>query len=136
MNKTEHVVNGALVAGAFAVLTDPIQLPIAIVLGGTTALFPDLDTNFGTHRKTGHNFFVLGLIVALTVIDPIMIYGAIGVASHFVIDLLSRRGMALFYPFSSREYPMHGGVTVDDDRAQFLVGVMTLFEIGIVVLVV
>ena len=133
MNTVDHVLNGALVTGAIALLVNPVNLVVAIPLGIAGVLFPDLDTRIGTHRKSLHNGVVLGLLSLGAVIYPIVVYLPIGVALHYILDAVcSRRGIAFFYPFSSSEYQSAGGVTVDDDRARMVTVTMSALQIVVV----
>ncbi|MFC6755888.1 MULTISPECIES: metal-dependent hydrolase [Haloarcula] len=135
MNPIDHVINGALVAGAIAFLISPLNLLVAVPLGIAGALFPDLDTHVGTHRKTFHNGFLLLFFCIGAVVYPLFVYFPIGVASHYLLDALcSRRGIAFFYPVSKSEYQSKGGVTVDDDRARMVTVAMSGSEIILVAL--
>ncbi|MFA1610254.1 metal-dependent hydrolase [Halobellus rubicundus] len=145
MNKEGHVLNGALLAvGLGVILTiDPTtgsllsggdggasrdlatvagdtawmvaELSLPVVLG---ALFPDVDTAFGRHRKTLHNLPLLVVFVAFPYLFGNLQFVWIGVATHYVLDVLgSKRGIALFYPFSSKEYGFPTGVATSSQWA-------------------
>ena len=131
MNKEGHVLNGALLAIGlgFIITLDPtagplvggeagvtaaalgaaladaawkvIELSLPVTLG---ALFPDVDTAFGRHRKTLHNLPILAIFLAFPYLFGNLRFVWIGVATHYVLDVLgSKRGIALFYPFSDSE---------------------------------
>jgi membrane-bound metal-dependent hydrolase YbcI (DUF457 family) len=156
VNKEGHVLNAALLAlGLGIVLTvDPTAGPIlneawpATLLGlGETvaalslpivlgALFPDVDTAFGKHRKTLHNLPVLAIFVVFPILFGNLRYVWIGVATHYVLDVVgSRRGIALFYPFSPQEYGLPTGVTTSSKWANPVTFVVTGVELVVLALV-
>ncbi|WP_144902157.1 metal-dependent hydrolase [Halobellus captivus] len=160
MNKDGHVLNGALLAiGLGVILTvDPTAGPIlegtngestadaAWALAGDVgrsiaalslpvilgALFPDVDTAFGRHRKTLHNLPVLGIFLAFPYLFGNLQFVWIGVATHYVLDIVgSKRGIALWYPFSSTEYGFPTGVATSSKWAIRVTVLVTLVELGI-----
>ena len=145
MNKRGHVLNAMLLSIGLGYVLDPSgdvstfatisEVFLPIVLG---ALFPDVDTAFGKHRKTLHNLPVLVVFLAYPVYHGGNLQWVwLGVLTHYVLDYLgSRRGIALFYPFSSQEYGSPTGVTTTSDRAEAVTVVITLVElVGIALLV-
>ena len=145
MNKRGHVLNAVLLSIGLGYVLDPSgdvstfatisEVFLPVVLG---ALFPDVDTAFGKHRKTLHNLLVLGIFLA----HPLYHAGNLqwvwlGVLTHYVLDMLgSRRGIALFYPFLDTEYGSPTGVTTSSEYAGVVTVVVTLVELaGIAVLV-
>lgn len=115
MNKSGHVLNAVLLSVGLAIVLGSgtgipllvVELLIPIVLG---ALFPDIDTVIGSHRKTLHNLPVLALFISFPIIFGNLQYVWVGVASHYMLDLLcGRRGLALFYPLP-KEYSMSVGL--------------------------
>ncbi len=137
MNKRGHVLNGVLLAVGLAVVLDPsgdvstyvlvLELLPPVVLG---ALLPDIDTAFGTHRKTLHNLAVLAGFVAYPYLFGNLAYVWVGVATHYVLDVVgSKRGIALFYPYPE-EYGLPVGVTVSSDRAGPATVLISALEIG------
>jgi len=143
MNKAGHVLNAALLSvGLALVLVWPTalsasialetvemiaELTVPIVLG---ALFPDVDTAFGKHRKTLHNVFVLGVVAAYPVLFGNLQYVWIGVATHYLLDVVgSRRGIAFFYPLTSQEWGLPRGVTTSSKYATPVTLVVTLVEL-------
>ncbi len=158
MNKRDHVLNGVLLAVGVAVVlgvapsvgagagertlpTAPLDalgavgLLIAeffapVVLG---ALFPDVDTAFGTHRKTLHNGFVVAVFVAYPLVFDNLHFVWLGVVSHLVLDLAgSARGIAVLYPLTSEEIALPGGVSTSSRFAMPLTVAVTLAELGLV----
>jgi hypothetical protein len=148
MNKKGHVMNGVLLAVGLAFiltaepLLDGVTLPelretgitiaelfIPVTLG---ALFPDVDTAFGKHRKTLHNLPVLGVFLAYPFFFGNLQFVWIGVATHYVLDIVgSRRGIALFYPLSPTEYGFPTGVTTSSKYADAVTVVATGFELAV-----
>jgi len=145
MNKKGHVLNAALLsAGLGAVFVWPTtlsagtvldtlemitRLAVPIVLG---ALFPDVDTAFGKHRKTLHNVFVLGVVAAYPVFFGNLQFVWIGVATHYLLDVIgSRRGIAFFYPLTSQEWGFPSGVTTSSRYASPVTVVVTILEIAV-----
>jgi membrane-bound metal-dependent hydrolase YbcI (DUF457 family) len=129
MNRRDHVLNALALGVGLGYLAQPgwdagtaravVEIAVPVVLG---ALFPDVDTAFGTHRKTLHNLPVLGLFLAYPLHFGNLRYVWIGVATHYVLDLLgTKRGLALLYPYE-REFSLPVGVGVDSRLA----GVVTL----------
>jgi len=139
MNKRGHVLNAVLLSIGLGYVLDPsgdvstfatiAEVFLPVVLG---ALFPDVDTAFGKHRKTLHNLPVLLIFLA----HPVYHGGNLqwvwlGVATHYVLDYLgSKRGIALFYPFWDQEYGFPYGVTTSSDRAEAVTVAITIFELA------
>jgi hypothetical protein len=133
VNKYGHVLNGLLLGVGLGFILSPtgdvetlrmiVAVTVPVSLG---ALFPDIDTEFGTHRKTLHNLPVLGMFLVFPVVFDNLHYVWIGVLTHYVLDVVgSKRGIALFYPFP-REYGFPTGVTTKDRHAN----AVTLFITG------
>ena len=103
------------------------RLSVPIVLG---ALFPDVDTAFGKHRKTLHNVFVLGVVAAYPVFFGNLQFVWVGVATHYLLDVVgSRRGIAFFYPLTSQEWGLPSGVTTSSTYANPVTVVVTGLEL-------
>ena len=101
---------------------------VPVVLG---ALFPDVDTAFGRHRKTFHNLPVLAVFALFPLWFGNLRFVWIGVLTHYVLDILgSRRGIALFYPLWSREFGSPTGVTTASEYANLVTLLVTAFELG------
>jgi membrane-bound metal-dependent hydrolase YbcI (DUF457 family) len=150
MNKKGHVLNGVLLALGLAVIRNPpqalhfttnlelilvdaIRLVFPVTLG---ALFPDIDTAFGKHRKTLHNLPVLAAFVAFPYLFGNLEFVWIGIATHYVLDVLgSKRGIALFYPFSPKEYGLPIGVRTSSKWADLMTVSITGFELAALALV-
>jgi len=155
MNKEGHVLNAALLGlglgvflsvdpeGLAALASAPtseaaldqaratavsvVELTVPVTLG---ALFPDVDTAFGKHRKTLHNLPVLGLFVAFPFVFGNLQFVWIGIATHYLLDVLgSKRGIALYYPFSRQEYGFPTGVATSSKWANPLTVAITAFEL-------
>ncbi|MXR21488.1 metal-dependent hydrolase [Halobacterium bonnevillei] len=143
MNEREHALNAVLLGVGLGVIITPTfdaemvrnvgMVAIPVVLG---ALFPDLDTSFGTHRQTFHNLLTLGVFAAFPLVYGNLHYVWIGVLTHFTLDLLGNvRGLAFFYPYSE-EYDVPVGVTTSSRWALPVTLVVTAFELGVAVVVV
>ncbi|WP_323674969.1 metal-dependent hydrolase [Halorubellus sp. PRR65] len=147
MNKKGHLINGALLGIGLPFITAPLGdqasvqadlltlgIEIAkffppIVLG---ALLPDIDTEFGKHRKTLHNLPLLAVAILYARQFGNLEFVWIGIATHYVLDVLgSKRGIALFYPFSSNETGFPIGVTTTSDWADLMTVVITAFELAV-----
>ena len=145
MNKDGHVLNAVLLglglgiilsidpqralttADAWPTLTTIAELSLPVVLG---ALFPDVDTAFGRHRKTLHNLPVLGIFAAYPFIFANLQFVWIGIATHYLLDVVgSKRGIALFYPLSDREYDMPTGVATSSKHATTVTVAISAFEL-------
>ncbi|WP_255150814.1 metal-dependent hydrolase [Halorarius halobius] len=138
MNKKGHVLNAALLGIGLGYVLEPsgdvetfrtiAEVFIPITLG---ALFPDVDTAFGKHRKTLHNLPVLALFVAYPLYFGNLQFVWIGVLTHYVLDVVgSKRGIALFYPVWSKEFGSPTGVTTSSSYADAVTLVVTLLELG------
>ena len=136
MNKEGHVVNGLLLgvglgfvlrpSGDWATLRTVVAVTVPVVLG---ALFPDVDTAFGTHRKTLHNLATLGLFLAFPVVFDNLHWVWVGVLTHYVLDVVgSKRGIALFYPYP-KEYDFPTGVATSSRYANLVTLVVTAVEL-------
>ena len=139
MNKEGHILNAALLgiglgfvlepSGTFETLDTVIAVTIPVTLG---ALFPDVDTAFGKHRKTLHNLPVLGVFAAFPFVFGNLSYVWIGIFTHYVLDYLgSRRGIALFYPASKVEYGFPSGVTTSSRFANTVTIIVTAVELAV-----
>ncbi|MFC7155489.1 metal-dependent hydrolase [Halomarina halobia] len=137
MNKEGHVVNGLLLGIGLAFVLEPsgdagtvyavVAVTVPVVLG---ALFPDVDTAFGAHRKTLHNLPVLGLFVAFPVVFDNLHFVWVGVFTHYVLDIVgSKRGIALFYPLP-REYGLPTGVATSSRYANVVTLAVTAAELA------
>jgi hypothetical protein len=138
MNKRGHVVNAVLLSVGLGFILEQSISPDAfvtvikvmppILLG---ALFPDIDTTFGTHRKTFHNVWVLGLALIFPFVFDNLHYVWIGIATHYVLDLLGNvKGMGIFYPLPGF-YDIPVGVNVDSRWADVVTLAVTGFELGV-----
>lgn len=142
MNKKGHVLNAVALSAGLAYLAYPaldvttlrttIAIAVPVTLG---ALIPDIDTAFGTHRKTLHNLPTLVCIFVYPLYFNNLRFVWIGVATHYALDLLgSKRGIALFYPLDRAEFDLPVGVPA---RSRYAGGVMVLitgFELAIAAL--
>ncbi|MFB6148859.1 MAG: metal-dependent hydrolase [Halobacteriales archaeon] len=136
MNKRGHVLNAILLAIGIGYILRPAgdiptfemiaEVSLPIVLG---ALFPDVDTAFGRHRKTLHNLAVLAIFVAWPTLFGNLEFVWIGVLTHYVLDLLgSKRGIALFYPYQ-KEFDLPFGVPVSSKYADLVTVLVTGVEL-------
>ncbi|WP_137283636.1 metal-dependent hydrolase [Halorussus salinisoli] len=143
MNKEGHVLNAVLLSIGLGYVFHPsgdvptfraiAEISVPVVLG---ALFPDVDTAFGKHRKTLHNLPVLAIFYAYPVYFANLHFVWIGVATHYVLDLLgSKRGIALFYPYS-KEYNLPVGVPVSSKWATVVTVAVSGVEVALVAAVV
>ncbi len=148
MNKKGHVLNAVLLSVGLGYLLEPatelgevvvtletmLMIGVPVTLG---ALFPDVDTDFGIHRKTLHNLPVLAGFVAFPYVFGNLEYVWIGVLTHYVLDVAgSRRGIALFYPLSPQEYNLPFGVPVSSSRATFVTVLVTIAEVALAAVIV
>jgi hypothetical protein len=139
MNKKGHVLNGVLLAIGLGYVLEPAGdvatfRTIAMTLVPVTlgALFPDIDTAFGAHRKTFHNLLTLAVFALYPVYFGNLHYVWVGVLSHYVLDVVgSTRGIALFYPWSE-EFGLPVGVTTDSKYADAVTVLVTALEIAVV----
>jgi hypothetical protein len=138
MNERGHVANAVLLSLGLGVILEGGVSPAALETTATVgppvvlgALFPDVDTSFGTHRKTFHNVWVLGIAAAFPVLTGNLHYVWIGVATHYVLDLLGNvRGMGVFYPLPGF-YDVPVGVTVDSAWADVVTLLVTAVELAL-----
>ncbi|MFB6096572.1 MAG: metal-dependent hydrolase [Haloferacaceae archaeon] len=147
MNKRGHVSNAILLSIGLGVVltvspTTPLtpataeaaglkvaELFVPVVLG---ALFPDVDTAFGKHRKLLHNVFVVGILFGYILAFDNLHYVWIGVLTHYVLDIAgSKRGLALLYPLTSKEYNLPTGVATSSGYAGVVTVVITIAELAI-----
>ncbi len=139
MNKREHVLNAFLLGVGVGYLLQPTDdvaflatvaaLAVPITLG---ALVPDVDTVFGSHRKTLHNLPLLALFLAYPLAFGNLQWVWLGVLSHYVLDLLgTTRGLALGYPLLNREFGVPVGVPVDSRQAPAVMLAVTAFELAV-----
>ncbi len=138
MNEKGHAVNAVSLSLGVGVILEPslsmdtleaiVRVTPPIVLG---ALFPDLDTTFGTHRKTFHNVWVLAIAVAFPFVFGNLHYVWIGIATHYVLDMLGNvTGMGVIYPLPGF-YDVPVGVDVDSRWADVVTLAVTAFELAL-----
>jgi len=138
MNKRGHVLNAFVLSIGIGYLLRPagdettflfiLEYGVPITLG---ALFPDVDTAFGKHRKTLHNLPLLAGFIVFPIVFGNLQYIWIGVLTHYVLDVVgSKRGIALFYPHP-REYGFPTGVTTSSDYAEIVTIVITTIELAV-----
>ena len=141
MNKRGHVLNAALLAVGLGYILEPsgdvatfrtiAEVSVPVILG---ALFPDVDTAFGKHRKTLHNLLVLAVVAGY----PFFFFDNLqwvwlGVVTHYVLDVIgTTRGIALFYPVWDREFDLPVGVPVDSKFSGVLTVLITGLELAVV----
>jgi hypothetical protein len=139
VNKKGHVLNAVLLGIGLGYVLEPAgdlqtfvtvaAVTIPVTLG---ALLPDVDTAFGKHRKTFHNLPTLAVFLAFPLYFGNLQWVWVGVLTHYVLDVLgSKRGIALFYPFSPREFGSPTGVTTSSKYADVVTLVVTAFELGV-----
>ncbi len=144
MNKEGHVLNALLLGVGLGFILEPsgtvetlrtvVAVTIPVTLG---ALFPDVDTAFGKHRKTLHNLPILILFVVFPFVFGNLQYVWVGVLTHYVLDYFgSRRGIALFYPLSPTEYGFPSGVTTSSRFANAVTIVVTAVELAAAIAIV
>ena len=144
MNKDGHVLNAVLLGLGLAVILNPaaeletarlmLEVTIPVVLG---AMVPDIDTAFGKHRKTLHNLPLLAAFYAFPYFFGNLEYVWIGVLTHYVLDVVgSKRGIALFYPLSPKEYNFPTGVATSSKYATRVTVVVTAFELAVIAVIV
>lgn len=137
MNKRGHVLNGLLLGIGLGYILEPagdvttfvkvVEVAPPIVLG---AMLPDIDTEFGKHRKLLHNLPVLVAFYAFPAFFGNLSWVWIGILSHYVLDVVgSTRGIALFYPYPE-EFGLPTGVTVSSNYAQWATVAITAAELG------
>lgn len=138
MNEKGHVINALGLGVGIGVLLEPsfteatlrsvLEVGVPVLLG---ALFPDIDTTFGTHRKTFHNLLVLLLFAAFPVYFGNLFFVWLGILTHYALDLLGNvRGMAVFYPYPE-EYDIPVGVNIDSPWADVVTLLVTAFELAV-----
>jgi membrane-bound metal-dependent hydrolase YbcI (DUF457 family) len=158
MNKRDHVLNAVLLSVGTAVLlgvvpsqglaTESVTRPgseslralattvavecvrfgVPVTLG---ALFPDVDTAFGRHRKTFHNVFAVAVFVAFPTVFDNLQFVWVGVVAHLLLDFVgSARGIALFYPLTPEEFDLPGGVSTSSRWATPVTVLVTGVELA------
>ena len=137
MNKKGHVLNAVLLGIGLGYIIEPagdettlitvVAVTVPVTLG---ALFPDVDTAFGKHRKTLHNLpILLGFMAFPYLFDGNLQYVWIGILTHYILDLAgSKRGIALFYPYPT-EFSLPFGVPVSSKWADVVTVVITVVEL-------
>ncbi|GGL63374.1 metal-dependent hydrolase [Halocalculus aciditolerans] len=138
MNKKDHILNGVLLAvglgivlhpaGDLKALTTIVEVFVPVVLG---TMLPDIDTEFGRHRKTLHNVFVIAALYGYVVYFGNLEWVWVGALSHFLLDMVgSKRGLALFYPLWDREFAFPFGVKTSSGYATIATVVITVLELA------
>jgi hypothetical protein len=139
MNKRGHVLNALLLSVGIGYLLEPagdertfvyiVEVGVPLTLG---ALFPDVDTAFGTHRKTLHNLPLLAGFMAFPVTFGNLQFVWAGVLTHYILDVVgSKRGIALFYPVQM-EFGFPTGVATSSEYAEVVTVIITIVEVATV----
>ncbi|ELZ01920.1 metal-dependent hydrolase [Natrialba asiatica] len=139
MNKKGHVLNAALLSIGLGYLLEPagnlatfetiVSIGVPITLG---ALFPDVDTAFGKHRKTLHNLPILAGFAVFPELFGNLEWVWVGILTHYVLDVAgSKRGIALFYPLWKQEFGLPVGVAVSSRRADLVTVLVTAAEVAL-----
>ncbi|MDF9746858.1 metal-dependent hydrolase [Natrinema salsiterrestre] len=142
MNKKGHVLNAVLLSLGLGYILEPsgsletfrtiLVVGVPVTLG---ALFPDVDTEFGKHRKTLHNLPILAGFYAFPIFFGNLEFVWIGILTHYVLDIAgSKRGIALFYPLWKKEFGLPIGVAVSSKRSDIMMVIVTVAELAIVAL--
>jgi len=140
MNKRGHIENAVLLSIGIPLILEGnltvdtgvqiAEIGVPIILG---ALFPDIDTAFGTHRQTFHNIPTLLIFLAFPLYVSNLFYVWVGVLTHYLLDLLGNvQGMAVFYPLSDRFYDIPVGVPVDSKISDVVTLAVTGLELLLV----
>ncbi|MFB6074822.1 MAG: metal-dependent hydrolase [Haloarculaceae archaeon] len=138
MNKRGHVLNAVLLSIGLGYVLEPsggvatfrtiAEVFVPVVLG---ALFPDVDTAFGRHRKTLHNGFVLAVVLAYPYYFGNLQWVWLGVLTHYALDYFgSKRGIAVFYPLWDEEFGFPVGVATSSTYADAVTAVVTVVELA------
>ena len=137
MNQKTHIAGGIILAAAAMIAGIAPLTASLIVFGG---MFNDLDgvdipwSSQGVHRKLFHNIFVIGLFLALSLKYPFVIYWALGMVLHNVMDMFSGAPVYVLWPLSrGGDHIGVGGWGVPNKSwASWLVGVViaVLFSTG------
>lgn len=139
MNKKGHVLNAILLSIGLGYILQPsgdvetfvaiIEMTPPIILG---ALFPDVDTAFGRHRKTLHNLPILAIFLAYPHYFGNLHFVWAGILTHYLLDMVgSKRGIALFYPVLRKEYSFPTGVATTSKYADTVTLVVTGVELAV-----
>lgn len=137
MNKKDHILNGILLAvglgivlhpsGDFQAIVTIVEVFVPVVLG---TMLPDIDTEFGKHRKTLHNVFVIAALYGYVVYFGNLEWVWVGALSHFLLDMVgSKRGLALFYPLWGTEFAFPFGVKTSSRMATIATVIITVLEL-------
>jgi len=140
MNKREHILNGILLGIGLGYILEPAgdlstfvmmtKVTPPVVLG---AMFPDIDTEFGKHRKTLHNLPVILFFYGYALAFGELSWVWMGILSHYVLDIAgSTRGISWFYPLWSEEFGLPAGVPTSSQWAQWITVFITVGELATV----
>lgn len=108
MNGPTHAVIGVAAGAGLALLTgaDQGQAIVMVMAALATCKAPDLDLNVGiAHRGLTHSLLALATVyVGCFLLFPEYIAAAAlaGYASHIAADIVTNRGVMLFYPLPYR----------------------------------
>lgn len=106
MKRATHILFGVALA-SWIIRGDPLNYTIGLFATTLGSVLPDIDLRF-KHRKSMHNVFSTALIVLITHIalpeelfrETVVLGLALGMGSHLLLDFVTKRGVALFYPVS------------------------------------
>jgi membrane-bound metal-dependent hydrolase YbcI (DUF457 family) len=139
MNKREHILNGILLGIGLGYILEPAgdattfvkmaEVTPPLVLG---AMFPDIDTEFGNHRKTLHNLPVLIFFYGYALVFGNLSWVWLGIVSHYILDIAgSTRGISWFYPLWDEEFGLPVGVPTSSGWAQWITTLITVGELAV-----
>lgn len=117
MTGKTHLIIGIMAGSVLAVLSrsTPVDGLVLIGAAGVGSLFPDIDSPNSTisnkarplrlltfwipHRTLTHSIFAVLLSSLLLAFGLIGLSFVVGYASHIMADMLTTKGIPLFYPF-------------------------------------
>jgi inner membrane protein len=120
--------------GIFMLYLDNLynSIPIIKIIGITLILI-----GLSTHRM-GFTHSILGLILFSVVLSFfatvyelvfVEIYFVLGFLSHLVCDMLTKRGVPLFYPFSNKKYRFPFAFTTGSLIGNLIEGTLIIFSV-------
>jgi hypothetical protein len=137
MNQKAHMAGGLILATAAMLAGVPPLTASLIVLGG---LFSDLDiadipvSSQGVHRRLLHNVFVVGFFGVLSLKFPFLMYWAMGMCLHIVMDMFSGSPVYILWPvpYNGDQIGVGGWGVPNDSVFSFPVGMFLaiLFSAG------
>jgi len=108
---------------------DVVTVLVWVLVTPLVAIYPDIDTEFGKHRAAFHNIYipvVVTIVFSLAGLVVVVFPLWVGYLSHIALDMSSKVGVKIFWPFSKRAIGGTGKVAPKSFLGHFVTMVVSI----------